>query len=605
MKNKTLFPMERNRYFHGKMLTARDLEAEQSYYNNKRRLINRCIFGAGVVCGLGVYLNDDTSFSVETGLALDYSGREIVVTSPIIRKLQMIEGFETLVGHEQAYLCLEYEEQMREPVNNIGVADSDSRQFNKIEEGFRLYLDTQEPDANTLFGESGRNHVQVLYSSKGLGIYQVIPTVVMADQEFSVRYVVVKGTEQPPVSFEYSFESEYLKSVDSDTIRIVFNEDKNSGRDIHFMDYTLRAASVSDMQVPFGKGKATFSLSMGDIDDQVEFAQKYDIYICKDRSSYEKMLNIRLSSLERQMSGEDTPIYLAKIDYVSAGSTYILRKITALPFEQRTSGSPVEFAGNQVLENKASKASHEVLKSVTTEVEMLKYWQKPEVSAKYNPDKQSLNFHFGLASSEAYDYATSSGVVGVPLSGAIRVNSRYVSDEVPHNLGIGHVSLSFAVEFGEGENRKLLFGNGDIFSSKNEGKNVPKVEVAGILYPETGTFRVGVRCLDHVEGHIIRVRWFAYKVTRDTADMRSRDIVSIKIKPGIYKMKVLERIQFEAKVNGTADKKVIWSVQDAEGGKIDQNGLYQAPSIAETYEIVATSTADPTAKTSAFVIVEE
>ncbi|MGI6120368.1 MAG: hypothetical protein ACOYIB_07365 [Desulfosporosinus sp.] len=478
MKNKTLFPMERNRYFHGKMLTARDLETEQSYYNNKRRLINRCIFGAGVVCGLGVYLNDDTSFSVETGLALDYSGREIVVTSPIIRKLQMIEGFEALAGHEQAYLCLEYEEEMREPVNNIGVADRDSQQFNKIEEGYRLYLDTIEPDVNTLFSESGKNHVQVLYSSKGLGIYQVIPAVVIADQEFSVRYVIVKGTEMPPLSFEYTFESDYFRSNDSDRIKIIFNEENNSERDIQSLNYTFRAASISDIKVPFGKGKATLALSMGDFTDQVELNQKFDIYICRDSSSYEKMINIRLSSLDRQMSGEDTPIYLAKIDYVSAGSTYIIRKITALPFEQKISALSGRLAGNQTLD---SKMPQEVIKSVTTEVETLKYWQKPEVSAKYNPDKQSINFRFGLASSEAYDYATSSGVVGVPLSGAIRVNSRYVSDEVPHNLGIGNVSLTFAVEFGDSENRKLLFGNGDVFSSKNEGKHIPKVEVAGIL----------------------------------------------------------------------------------------------------------------------------
>jgi hypothetical protein len=111
--------------------------------------------------------------------------------------------------------------------------------------------------------------------------------------------------------------------------------------------------------------------------------------------------------------------------------------------------------------------------------------------------------------------------------------------------------------------------------------------------------------LDHVDGHIIRVRWFAYKVTRDTADLRAKDIVSIKIKPEIYKMKVLDRMQFEAEVNGTADKGVIWSIQDNEGGKIDQNGLYQAPSKSGTYEIVATSTADPATKTSAFVIVED
>lgn len=37
MNNSNFFPLERNRYFYGKMLTARDFETEQRYFNNKRR----------------------------------------------------------------------------------------------------------------------------------------------------------------------------------------------------------------------------------------------------------------------------------------------------------------------------------------------------------------------------------------------------------------------------------------------------------------------------------------------------------------------------------------------------------------------------------------
>jgi len=51
MNNSNFFPLERNRYFYGKMLTARDFETEQRYFNNKRRLLNRTLYGAGVVCG--------------------------------------------------------------------------------------------------------------------------------------------------------------------------------------------------------------------------------------------------------------------------------------------------------------------------------------------------------------------------------------------------------------------------------------------------------------------------------------------------------------------------------------------------------------------------
>ena len=45
---------ERNNYFYQKSFTVRDMFAEQSYFNQKRYLINRMVLGWGVVCGLDV-----------------------------------------------------------------------------------------------------------------------------------------------------------------------------------------------------------------------------------------------------------------------------------------------------------------------------------------------------------------------------------------------------------------------------------------------------------------------------------------------------------------------------------------------------------------------
>ncbi|MGH9972165.1 MAG: hypothetical protein ACREBG_30845, partial [Pyrinomonadaceae bacterium] len=69
---------ERNNYFHGKMLSARDLKAEQEYFNEKRWLINRMILGWGIVCGLEVELENGCLF-VGSGLALDCCGHELLV----------------------------------------------------------------------------------------------------------------------------------------------------------------------------------------------------------------------------------------------------------------------------------------------------------------------------------------------------------------------------------------------------------------------------------------------------------------------------------------------------------------------------------------------
>ena len=111
------FPFERNRYFYGKLLTVRDFEVEQRYHCSKRALLNRLLHGSGVVCGLGVTASDESTLMIESGMALDYQGREIVLPETLFRKLQMLEGQETLAGKKDAYLCLSYAQEDVEPVN--------------------------------------------------------------------------------------------------------------------------------------------------------------------------------------------------------------------------------------------------------------------------------------------------------------------------------------------------------------------------------------------------------------------------------------------------------------------------------------------------------
>jgi hypothetical protein len=69
---------ERNNYFHGKLLSARDLADEQRYFNEKRWLINRMVLGWGVVCGLDVSI-EGGCLVVKPGLALDCCGHELLV----------------------------------------------------------------------------------------------------------------------------------------------------------------------------------------------------------------------------------------------------------------------------------------------------------------------------------------------------------------------------------------------------------------------------------------------------------------------------------------------------------------------------------------------
>jgi hypothetical protein len=73
--------MKRVRYFAGMLLSAEDLKTDQNYYQEKRKMHNRCLHGYGVVCGLEVSMWKG-GIRVSPGVALSCTGDEIVVGNP-------------------------------------------------------------------------------------------------------------------------------------------------------------------------------------------------------------------------------------------------------------------------------------------------------------------------------------------------------------------------------------------------------------------------------------------------------------------------------------------------------------------------------------------
>jgi hypothetical protein len=82
--------LARSRFFTGRLLTADDLDEEQSYIRTKHRRHNRLLHGVGIVSGLGVSLEprpagDDTVVVVSPGVAIAPDGEEVVVCDPVTR----------------------------------------------------------------------------------------------------------------------------------------------------------------------------------------------------------------------------------------------------------------------------------------------------------------------------------------------------------------------------------------------------------------------------------------------------------------------------------------------------------------------------------------
>jgi len=86
-----LHRFEKNHYFYGKLMTVRDFETEQSYFDEKNHLINKLLHGSGLVCGFEDLQIEDkgdkiTIDFIDGGMALDCCGREIVVPANTLGK---------------------------------------------------------------------------------------------------------------------------------------------------------------------------------------------------------------------------------------------------------------------------------------------------------------------------------------------------------------------------------------------------------------------------------------------------------------------------------------------------------------------------------------
>lgn len=116
MNTKGLNAFERNNYFYGKLMTVRDFELEQSYFIEKRKLLNRYLQGWGAVCGLEIVPHEcPKKVVLKPGIALDCYGNEIVVTSDV--EINLASGDEEIPAEgKTVYVCIKYLECDVEPV---------------------------------------------------------------------------------------------------------------------------------------------------------------------------------------------------------------------------------------------------------------------------------------------------------------------------------------------------------------------------------------------------------------------------------------------------------------------------------------------------------
>ena len=573
MKNLKSFPFERNRYFYGKLLSVEDFETEQKYFNDKRRTINRFLFGSGVVCGLNVVEVDDESVSVERGIALDFAGREIVLDEPVVRKITELEGYGN--GQEEGfyYLCLEYQEEATELMHNVtGAAGRNSSEFNKYREGYRLFVTREEPEREIYSPARLYEERKTIYQGQEIRIVQILPKFLETGQDTALK-VEITYTGQQKFSFEYELELVFLTNGESNRVHVAFQEDEPRKGEKYRLEIPLKTACVSNVQAQASLVKDSFRLQLGN--------QTYsNAEFCISQASVNDLDDYEALQVQYYKTAMDyivgntfhQGIYLAKIYVVRAGNICLIERIEQLPFDQKIMHTEISAA---------------VIQKLVEDVRKLKGAKlQDKEGQKEKKDDMSLKAAYGDI---LFDVAH------------IRPGEVLYSDEIVHGLGFGPVTieLGYEVDHGLDSDVQLLFGDATLF----QGQNGFAASLGARVHSAEGTFEVGLKILKNDGAKQVRVHWTALrnKVHVPQAVKKKR----IFIQPDNPNVFVGDSLVFTAALEGFTDERLKWSVKDHDGGVIDKTGKYVAPETEGIYQIVVSSVAYPEVQASTFVIVRE
>lgn len=587
MKNKKIYPFERNNYFYGKLLSVRDFSDEQKYNNDKRRLDNIITKGCGVINGLNVVIIDDKTISVEAGIAIDYFGREIIVEEGVSKKLNIIDGFYELENLDNVYLGIDYDEKKEELVHSIAMSsgDDNSAQYNRIKEGYRLFLtDKVEDDVTSNIQEIMKRKV-VIYNADGLKITQYFPKYVKKGECFETEIEIEKINLPRAINIDYSIETDVFKNENGDSkLRIFYSDDDITAYKKVKTSYILKAdeAFIGDAILQLIKNES--NVIIGNQTYPVTCDDVFPINVT-DKNINEKIVHnyIQKNFNDVVEKNSDKSIYLAKFRIIRRNEEYLIDYCENLPFNQY-------IVSNEMLYELINRGN-------------FNNTRQPEIIQK------SVDATPKVTLRKDEDFFAS-GTETIEIEPRCK-NKSYFSDEISHGLGNGDVFIECGVEEDSEDDsfyniKKTFMGNTDVFLGSIYESELPPLDTGIISYTEKGTFKIGVKFYDDFGKTTVNVKWWAFKNDKN----RKRDLseingVNVFISPDTVTVRPRECFKFNAEITGTDVKECKWNVTEKDGGKIDIDGVYEAPTKEGVFEITVQSVAYPNKKATAFVVVKE
>ncbi len=595
MLNRKYYPFERNSYYFGKLLTAKDFESEQKYFNDKRRFINRLNGANGIVAGLGVIHADDASIVIQAGCAFDASGREIVVPETKVVKLSTIEGYTELTT-STAYLGISYREQPTDKVYAVMSQQAGAEDVhNKVFEDYTL----------TLIDESLAEKVEepidayikrhVLFSDGDIEVVQYIPKYIPVSDYMIVKAEIRKiGSGSGEYSFCYNLLAPAFESETGEkNIQIGGNNIKLSYGDVQTFSYTL----IPERHIWGANGTVGLTAENLNIQKNGEvfpLNETFEMLVKPVNSSVEEFYLSEYYNTPMDKTLEekyDQRLWIAKLSLIRQKTQIILDSVAPPPFDQ--------YAYN----------SQQLML-----LRRLEAYYPTNGMAQKSGEANVANFaESRVATQSSAERRATSGVFDLTIGLDHDQRQAIFSHEIMHGLGKGPVFVQVAPEFintGEPgrESSEIILGETDIFDGENTStEKVHNMRTAVKVLPQRGTFVVGAK-LGEATGLIsVRIRWFAFRADEINENFKPTNDNKpyILVNPDTIVLKPKDTAHISPIFVNMPTEACNYRVIDPQGGTIDQNGVYTAPAKEGVYEICIEAVSNPLIFTHAFIIVSQ
>ncbi len=593
MNNTQLYPFERNRYYPRKRMSSGDFTAEQTYMNNKRRFLNGLMYGSGVVCGLGVFSLDDLSFLVESGVAIDGMGREIVVETSDVKKLSAIEGFDSLRTNK-ASLCLKYKE---DDVHKVYAIDQDDPgaefQYNRVREGYTLFLMDQEDIPEVYEMESEFLLSSVLYSSMNYMVTFRMPASACRGHVIRAEVIIEKISDEN-VSLTYSAKLQtptFTSAEGMNYIDVEINDVFLSMGEKTVLDYWMDTldSPVNNTNIILETGSAKAFENDVACEVPANFMMEVALTNLKPRQLVNREIG-RMNLEMKNIGGQGDYIRLADFSLVRTESAYIIEDVTEATVKQYVAVPAQDLKRGDYLEYFIKEADIHQPKIRTA---------ASDVQADAAAGRKSA----------FPEIAT--GLVEIPLGEDARRGDIFYSGEILHGLGKGNVYVEVGYELISDDTNKssnlksTIYGSPDIFGK--EQKSVVNAETAVRVLNDKGSFVVGARLLDAVDFLVLTYRWVAIRFPSGEEISDESEIVGASISPEMPTVRMLtkESHYFGVRFEGMEPCSVSYELTDENSGDITADGVYTAPAKAGVYEIRIFCTDMPKICTYAYAVVEK